>query len=80
MTRNEIVGVIVHSTVTGFLLQAAIEGAASQDVGVWVGITYVGATIAANMYPDLMIRIWVMCGALVASFAWKYLLYHVGGK
>jgi hypothetical protein len=80
MKRGEIIGVIIHSVVTGFLLLAAIEGAASQDAALWVGLTYVGATIGADMYPNLTTRVNIMIGSIVASFAWNYLFYHAFGK
>lgn len=75
MNRDKVIGIILHSAVTGFLLQAAMEGTAMPSADLWVLATYVGATIATDMYPDLPTRVRVMIGSVVASFAWSYLLH-----
>lgn len=80
MTRDAIIGTIIHSAVTGFLLLSAMQGAATPSRDMWVIATYLGATFATNLYPDLTTRVRITISSVVAAFVWEYLLNHASGK
>lgn len=80
MTRDTAIGIVIHSLVTGFLILAAMQGAASSNGEVWVLATYLGASIGATLYPNLTTRVSVMAGSVMAAFLWEFVFNHVVGK
>ena len=80
MTRDTAIGIVIHSLVTGLLILAAMQGAASSNGEVWVLATYLGASIGATLYPNLTTRVSVMAGSVMAAFLWEFVFNHVVGK
>lgn len=80
MTRDTAIGIVIHSLVTGLLILAAMQGAASSNGEVWVLATYLGASVGTILYPDLTTRVSVMAGSVMAAFLWEFAFNHVVGK
>ena len=80
MTRDTAIGIVIHSLVTGLLILAAMQGAASSNGEVWVLATYLGASIGATLYPNLTTRVSVMAGSVMAAFLWEFVFNHAVGK
>ena len=80
MTRDTAIGIVIHSLVTGLLILAAMQGAASANGEVWVLATYLGASVGAILYPDLTTRVSVMAGSVMAAFLWEFVFNHAVGK